>query len=304
MGRGILRRVTTQQPGDPFLDWDITCYSRDETKQDEARQRWPNARYILGDVRDVELLTAAAIGHDAIIHAAAMKYIPEAELNAAECLSVNVGGAQAVVRAARAAGVAKVVGISTDKAVQPVNVYGCSKMAMERLFAESSGAATSFFCVRYGNVIGSTGSVIPFFQKQAEQFGKVTLTDPNMTRFWMGVDEAIDLIALALAGKLQAGAIAIPEVQAMKMADVVVAAVGSEVPVEIIGVRPGEKLHERLIHNEEFVRVIRKGDWFELLPPGTEGAEEPSTIISNNPHHWMTIERMRELIEDAEELQL
>jgi UDP-N-acetylglucosamine 4,6-dehydratase len=300
LGRGILRRV---QRGN--LDWEITCYSRDETKQDEARQQWPQARFILGDVRDTELLTAAAMGHDAVIHAAALKYIDKAELNAAECLSVNVGGAQAVVRAARAAGVAKVVGISTDKAVQPVNVYGCSKMAMERLFAESSGATSSFFCVRYGNVIGSTGSVIPFFQQQAEKLGKVTLTDPNMTRFWMGVDEAIDLIALVLAGKLQPGSIAIPEVQAMKMDDVVKAAVGENAPVEIIGTRPGEKMHERLLHFEESVRVLRQQGWLELLPPGIIlGATKPSTIVSNNPHHWMTVDRMRELIEDAKELQL
>lgn len=299
LGRGILRRV---QRGD--LDWDITVYSRDETKQDEARQRWPDARYILGDVRDAELLTAAAAGHDAIVHAAALKYIPEAELNASECLAVNVGGAQAVVRAARAAGVKRVVGISTDKAVQPVNVYGCSKMAMERLFAESSVTGTAFFCVRYGNVIGSTGSVIPFFQRQAKELGKVTLTDPNMTRFWMGVDEAIDLIGLALAGELQPGSLAIPEVQAMKMSDVVKAVVGEDVPVEIIGMRPGEKLHERLLHNEESVRVAWHKGWIELLPPGSPGDQDATTIVSSNPHHWMAVEQMRELIEDAKELQL
>lgn len=298
LGRGILRQVEVGK-----LPWEVTVFSRDETKQDLVRQRYPNTRFVLGDIRDVELLAATAVGHDAIVTAAAMKYIPEAELNASECLSVNIGGAQAVVRAARMARVPRVVGISTDKAVQPVNVYGCSKMAMERLFSEASAFDTTFTCVRYGNVIGSTGSVIPFFQKQAYDLGKVTLTDPNMTRFWMGVDEAIDLIAIALGHeKVVPGAIIIPEVRAMKMVDVVEAAVG-ETEIEIIGMRPGEKMHERLLHNEESVRVIDwKEGWLSLLPPGAKPGTEPFTITSQNPHHWMTPVEMHELIEDAKEL--
>ena len=298
LGRGILRRVMRD------LDWEITVYSRDETKQDLVRRIWPEARYILGDVRDYDLLTAAAIGHDAIIHAAAMKYIPEAELNATECVNVNIGGAQAVVRAARTAGISKVVGISTDKAVQPVNVYGCSKMAMERIYSESSGPHTSFYCVRYGNVIGSTGSVIPFFQRQAKELGHITLTDPNMTRFWMGVDEAIDLVRIPLeSGTISAGSIAIPEVTAMNMADVAAAA-APDIEQQIIGFRPGEKMHERLLHHEESVRVKRWQDWVELLPPGTLATQEPFTLSSSSPHHWMSVDRMQGLIADAKELEL
>lgn len=299
LGRGILRYI-----GKNDLDWEITCYSRDETKQDEARQRWPKVRFVLGDVRDTDLLTAAAIGHDAIIHAAALKYIPEAELNATECCNVNIGGAQSVVRAARFAGVPTVVGISTDKAVQPVNIYGCSKMAMERIFAESSGPANSFYCVRYGNVIGSTGSVIPFFQRQAKELGHITITDLNMTRFWMGVDEAIELIMIALRGDVSPGSIIIPEVQAMKMVDVA-EAVAPGIEVKIIGIRPGEKMHEKLLHHEESVRVNRYAGWIELFPPGRSTAGlDPFTLVSNNPHHWMSVDKMHDLIEDAKELQL
>ncbi|GAG09201.1 unnamed protein product, partial [marine sediment metagenome] len=188
LGRGILRRV--ERGG---LDWEITVYSRDETKQDECRRRYPFARHVLGDVKDADRLRVAMMGHDVVIHAAAMKYIPEAEVNASECVSVNVGGTQAMMRAADAAAVHRVVGISTDKAVQPVNVYGCSKMAMERLFADTAQfeGGPDFVCVRYGNVVGSTGSVIPLFRRQVEELGRVRITNPDMTRFWMSVDEAI-----------------------------------------------------------------------------------------------------------------
>lgn len=295
-GRGVLRQVHAGK-----LDWRVTVYSRDETKQDECRRRYPQARYVLGDIRDLDRLTATAVGHDAIVHAGAMKYIPEAEMNAQECLQVNVWGSQNVVRAALAAGVTRVVGISTDKAVQPVNVYGCSKMAMERLFAEASrmDGSTWFTCVRYGNVVGSTGSVIPLFQRQYKDTGRVQLTDPNMTRFWMGIDQAIELVQLALQSQ-RPGSIYIPTVWAMRMSEVVLAAVG-EVPVDIIGLRPGEKRHESLVHYEESVRVIRHGDCMELVPPGTVGDMTAGafTLSSQNPHHWMSAEKMKELIEDA-----
>lgn len=298
LGRAILRRIAK---GD--LDWEPTIYSRDETKQDECRRKYPNARYILGDVRDIDRLTATMVGHDFVIHAAALKYIPEAELNAAECFSVNIDGARNVVHAALQAGVKRVVGISTDKAVQPVNAYGCSKMAMERLFAESSRSGTVFACVRYGNVVGSTGSVIPMFQRQAAEEGRVKVTDPKMTRFWMGVDAAIDLVLIALVA--QPGAVVVPLVTAMELGQVAAASVGANedtpvYPIEIIGERPGEKKHECLLHYEESVRVVKHVLHFELLPPGqrVEGLE-PHTIASHNPHFWMTIEEMRKLIEDA-----
>jgi UDP-N-acetylglucosamine 4,6-dehydratase len=300
LGRGILRRI--ERGG---LDWEATIYSRDETKQDECQRRYPFARYVLGDVRDADRLRTAMMGHDIVIHAGALKYIPEAEMNAAECVSVNVGGTGAVMRAATEAGIKRVVGISTDKAVQPVNVYGCSKMAMERLFADTAQfqGGPDFVCVRYGNVVGSTGSVIPLFRRQYGELGLVRITNPNMTRFWMSVDEAIDLIVLALERGLP-GAIVVPPARAMKIADVARAATVDDVKVEVVGERPGEKLHELLIHYEESVRALTMEApfHFQLLPPGVKHAPEAFTLASHTPNDWMSIEDMREFVADAEEV--
>ncbi|HLE04567.1 MAG TPA: polysaccharide biosynthesis protein [Anaerolineales bacterium] len=300
LGRGILRQVQRGQ-----LSWEVTVYSRDETKQDECRRRYPFARYVLGDVRDTERLTAALAAQEAVVHAAAMKYIPEAELNAEECVRVNIGGAESVIRAVRSNGwYAKVVGISTDKAVQPVNVYGATKMVMERLFADTAQLGDiRFCCVRYGNVVGSTGSVIPLFQRQYAEEGRVKITNPNMTRFWMSVDEAVGLVATALE-QGSPGGVLVPFARAMKIEDVAKAATEDGVEVEIIGERPGEKLHEMLLHYEESVRVraVEKDRYFELLPPGSAFGESPFTLASHTPHHWMSVAEMRELIRDAREI--
>lgn len=300
LGQGILRHVKRGN-----LNWEITVFSRDEGKQDDCRRRYSFAHYVLGDVRDVDRLRTAMMGHDIVIHAGALKYIPEAEKNASECVSVNVGGTQAVMRAAEAAGIKRVVGISTDKAVQPVNVYGCSKMAMERLFADTAQfqGGPEFVCVRYGNVVGSTGSVIPLFKRQYEEMGLVRITNPDMTRFWMSVDEAIGLIVLALERGLS-GAIIVPPARAMKLVDVAHAATVDDVEVDVIGERPGEKLHELLIHYEESVRALTMDDpfHFQLLPPGNEKGEAPFTLASHSPNIWMTVATMRELIVDAQEV--
>lgn len=298
LGRGLLRRVASRD-----LDWEVVVYSRDETKQDECRRRYPFARYVLGDVRDVDRLRTAMMGHDIVVHTAAIKYIPEAELNAAECVSVNVGGTQAVIRAADAAGIQRVVGISTDKCVQPVNIYGCSKMAMERLFADTAQfeGGPDFVCVRYGNVVGSTGSVIPMFKRQFLEAGKVKITNPDMTRFWMSIDEAVDVIVLGLT-KAGPGSVVVPVARAMKIIDVARAATRDDVEVEIIGVRPGEKEHEMLIHYEESVRTLlhREPFFYELLPPGNRVGEAAFTVASHSPNDWLGVETMRELIADAE----
>jgi len=285
------------------LDWDITVYSRDETLQELAQRCYPFARYILGDVRDFERLRVAMAGHDWVIHAAAIKYIPEAELNACECVAVNVVGAQNVMAAARNAGVQRVVGISTDKAVQPVNVYGMTKAVMERMFQEEQQyhQNPAFTCVRYGNVVGSTGSVIPLFRKQYEEMGKVRVTDPNMTRFWMGVDEAIDFIRIALT-EVNSGSIVIPSARAMTLPDVAKAATKDDVEIEIIGERPGEKKHELLVHYEESVRVRRHSGFLELRPPGSPATEEAFTVASHTPKYFMEPQEMRDLIRDAEEV--
>lgn len=296
LGRAIMRRARRES-----WDWQITCYSRDETKQDECRQRFPEARYLLGDVRDRDRLEAAMLGHDVVIHAAAMKYIPEAEMNPAECFSVNVDGARSVIRAAVMAGVTRVVGLSTDKACRPINSYGASKLMLERLFAEAAKrSGTTFTTVRYGNVVGSTGSVIPLFQRQLAELGRVRLTDPHMTRFWMSPDEAIDTVLFALEPQRVPGSVTVPRPQAMSMGTLAKTLAGEA--VEIIGVRPGEKEHEELIHWQESTRVLNHaGRFYELLPvAGAVNGGEPFTMSSHSPFGgFVTPERMLAMIEDA-----
>jgi len=298
LGKAILRQV---ERGD--LDWGVTVYSRDETLQEQARKRYPFARYILGDVRDLPRMRVAMDGHELVVHAAAVKYIPEAEFNAAECISVNVNGSSNVMEAARCCGVKRVVGISTDKAVQPVNTYGMTKAIMERLFQEEQQyhKEPEFVCVRYGNIVGSTGSVIPLFRKQEKEFGKVKITNPHMTRFWMGVDEAIAVIVRALTN-LDSGSILIPPARAANLLDTARAATYKDVAVEVIGERPGEKRHELLLHHEESVRTRRHGTFVELLPPGSPATEEAFTIASHTPRYMISVVELRELIEDAEKV--
>ncbi len=312
LGRAILRQV---KRGD--LDWDVTVYSRDEAIQEACRKKYPDFRYILGDVRDFYRLCAAMADYEWVVHAAALKYIPEAEMNATECISVNVDGSRNVLAAARQNGVERVVGVSTDKAVQPVNIYGMTKAVMERLFSEQQQhyQAPACVCVRYGNVIGSTGSVLPIFRQQEKDLGKVRITDPLMTRFWMGVDEAIEIIETALTPPdahdelllgipgVASGSIVIPPVRAMTLLDSAKAATREDIEVEVIGTRPGEKQHESLLHEQESVRTEAHDDLFlELLPPGTPAQAAPFTISSDSPQHLMSPVEMRELIADAEEV--
>lgn len=303
LGRAILRQV---KRGD--LNWDVTVYSRDEAIQKECWMKYPDFHYILGDVRDFDRLGMAMAGQEWVIHAAALKYIPEAELNATECVSVNVDGSRNVLTAARRNDVERVVGVSTDKAVQPVNIYGMTKAMMERLFSEQQQhyQVPACVCVRYGNVIGSTGSVLPIFRQQEKDLGKVRITDPTMTRFWMGVDEAISIIETALAppdDMLASGSSIIPPVRAMTLLDSARAATREDIEVEVIGTRPGEKQHESLLHEQESVRTRAHDDLFlELLPPGTPAEAAPFSITSDRPQHLMSPVEMRELIADAEEV--
>ena len=296
LARGLYRRARRE-------NWDaaFTCYSRHEEAQDALRRRFPEVRSVVGDVRDVERLTSAMVGHDAVIHAGALKRIPECELSAYETVQTNIMGSLSVLRAAGRALVRQVVGISTDKAASPVNIYGMSKAVMERLFAEASTDRTIFTCVRYGNVVGSTGSGIPLFPQQLADLGRVRVTNPAMTRFWLGIDEAIDLVLLALT-KAQPGSVVVPLARAMTVLDVARAATRDDVEVEVIGQRPGEKEHELLLHYEESVRARKHKDWFELLPPGAKGGADAFTIASHSPHRRMSVTEMRWLIADAAEV--
>lgn len=290
LGRGILRRFAGT--------WDITVYSRDEYKQFQCKQRWPDVDYTLGDVLNVDRL-ANVIGRtkpDLVIHTAAVKFIPEAELNVNECIDVNVLGTRNVLQACGYAGTEKVVVVSTDKACQPLNVYGASKMLAERMvgeFARYYKDSVQYTACRYGNVIGSTGSVIPLFAQQAETLGEITVTDPDMTRYWITVDQAVDLILAAM--QADSGDVVIPRPAAMRIGDI---AGLFGVPVKVVGLRPGEKMHEQLLHQQESVRAEFDGVNYRLHMDGVYS--EPFVLSSGSPQVWMQPKDMMKAIMDAE----
>jgi len=252
LGRALLRTLAKQYP-----DVRCTIFSRDHGKHSHCQREFPQHRYIIGDVRDHNSIELAMAGHDTVVHAAAFKYVPEGEVNVAECHEINVMGSLNVARAAIRNGVERVVGISTDKACQPINVYGMTKLMMERLFQEADAkSSTQFNLVRYGNVVSSTGSAIPIFRRQARESKRVLITNPNMTRFWLSVNEGVELIMMAL--QENGGTILIPRLPSLNMMAVAKAAASLELngnidgmEFETIGTRFGEKLHEDLLGEVE-----------------------------------------------------
>lgn len=271
LGRAILRRAN---PDDEY-----TIYSRDEVKQSQMRAKYPQYKYILGDVRDERWLTISMRGHDLVIHTAAYKQVPQAELNAAECMDINVLGSRAVARAAVAIGVERVIGISTDKACAPMSTYGASKMLMERIFAQASTwGNTEFVCVRYGNVMGSRGSVVPMFKEQIKKQRRLTITDKNMTRFWLTLENAVNLVKKACT--IQSNGIVIvpklPSCTMKSLADTLIKMHRDsyydtpDVSIEIIGRRPGERVHERLLHSGEASNAIERDGHFYISPTFTK----------------------------------
>ncbi len=316
-GAGFLARAIYARARTDGWDVRFTALSRDDAKHAALQARFPEVRSVLCDIAcgDELLLATAFTGHDVVIHAAASKYVDRAELNAWDTVSTNVYGSQAVAEAAIRTGVQRVVGISTDKACEPVNVYGLTKATMERMFQEADRLSeTRFTVVRYGNVVGSTGSVVPLFRQQLEETGRVKITNPKMTRFWMGVDEAVDLIVDALSDDAPAGHVLIPSPRALPLGDLVRIAIGVEpgapLPeneVELVGERPGEKRHEKLVHRQESVRATEAAarysgrPWlFALAPPGGYDEGEPFELVSDTPlRGMMPLDEMVLLMEQA-----
>ena len=220
-GAGYLGKAIMRYGHHYWPDPHYTVYSRDQAKHAAAKRVFPDATYILGDILDLTLLTESMRDHDIVIHAAAMKYVPQAELNPWHASEINVNGSRNVVTAACASDVLQVVGISTDNACSPVNVYGMTKLVMERLFVQAdSWGATEFNVVRYGNVIASTGSVIPIFRQQIRSDREVRITDPAMTRFWMTIQNAVKLIAEAV-GNIDHGIVVISRCPATSIREVI-----------------------------------------------------------------------------------
>jgi UDP-N-acetylglucosamine 4,6-dehydratase/5-epimerase len=250
----------------------IIIYSRDEKKQWEMHQRFPDFDYVIGDVRDPDRLSEAMRGVDLVFHAAALKQVPSCEAYPYEAFQTNTVGSHNVCEAALRAGVQTLVALSTDKAVKPVNAMGMSKAMMEKIVCSKNQASlpTRFCCVRYGNVMGSRGSVIPLFRKQIDAGGPVTLTVGHMTRFLMTLDESVDLVVHAMT-HAEGGEIFVRKAPAATVSDLARALIekyaeGTDIPVRAIGIRPGEKVDEVLVNEYEIQRALETDDYFTIYP--------------------------------------
>jgi len=285
-GKSILVTGGTGSFGGKFAEIILAEYqpkkliilSRDELKQHEMRQRLPDGpdspvRYFIGDVRDRDRLYRAFHGVDIVVHAAALKQVPACEYNPFEAVQTNIIGGKNVIDAAIDCGVKRVLAISTDKAVNPVNLYGATKLCAEKLFVGGHAYAghreTRFSCARYGNVVGSRGSVIPIFLEQKRK-GKLTITDSKMTRFWITLEQGVRFVIQCIE-QMHGGEIFIPKIPSMSMM-ALAKALAPDCGVEFIGIRPGEKLHEVLVSEEEARYVLELKDRFVLLPLDTEQA--------------------------------
>ncbi|MFL9597882.1 UDP-N-acetylglucosamine 4,6-dehydratase (inverting) [Aeromonas veronii] len=249
----------------------LVVYSRDELKQFEMQQCFnhPCMRYFIGDVRDAERLDMAMRDVDFVVHAAALKQVPAAEYNPMECIKTNVGGAENVIKAALNNGVQKVIALSTDKAANPINLYGATKLCSDKLFVAANNMAgknpTIFSVVRYGNVVGSRGSVVPFFDNLIKS-GASTLpiTHPEMTRFWLTLQQGVDFV-LSNFQRMRGGELFVPKIPSVKITDLA-AAMAPTLKQEIIGIRPGEKLHEVMCPADDSFHTYEFNDYYVIAP--------------------------------------
>lgn len=290
----------------------LRIYSRDELKQSLLREKYTSnldiLRFFIGDVRDAQRLKRAAEGVDFIIHAAALKQVPSSEYNPFEAIKTNILGTQNVIEAAIDCNVPKTIFISTDKAVNPVNLYGATKLCAEKIVIQGNsyagGRNVRFSVVRYGNVMGSRGSVIPLFKKQSKT-GEVTLTDRKMTRFWLKIDEGVRFVISALE-IMNGGEIFVPKIPSMKISDLALA-LAPKAKVKIVGIRPGEKIHETLLTNYESSHT-KEFDKFFVIEPEFEswdtqhvagGKKLPKKFVysSDKNKFWLTRRQLLKMIE-------
>jgi UDP-N-acetylglucosamine 4,6-dehydratase len=273
-GTGSFGRAFVAEVCRLFKPRKLIIFSRDELKQYEMAQafpveRWPFMRYFIGDVRDAERLRMAMRGVDYVIHAAALKHVPIAEYNPFECIKTNVMGAENVVNAAIAANVTRVVALSTDKAANPINLYGASKLASDKIFvaaqAMAGEAGPRFSVVRYGNVVGSRGSVAPFFQKLVEEGAtELPITDERMTRFWITLAQGVNFVLSSLE-LMSGGEIFVPKIPSMLTTELA-RAIAPDLPHKIVGIRPGEKLHEIMVPEDDARSTVELEDRYVILP--------------------------------------
>lgn len=310
-GRKFCRMVLDKYPGINKL----IVYSRDELKQLEMAEQFghhPALHFLLGDVRDMERLSRALDGVDYVIHAAALKQVPASEYNPMETIKTNVGGAGNLINASIDRGVKKVIALSTDKACNPINLYGATKLCSDKLFTAGNhlacmaGKPTRFSLVRYGNVIGSRGSVIPHFLK-ARETGKLTVTDPAMTRFWITLEQGVNFV-LASLNRMQGGEIFVPKIPSMNIMDLA-QAIAPDCTIRFIGIRPGEKLHESMISVDDARNTCEYDEYYVIQPDfywwdknthqeETRGKPVPPgfTYCSNTNSQKLSIEELHKLI--------
>ncbi|MBC8506387.1 MAG: UDP-N-acetylglucosamine 4,6-dehydratase (inverting) [Chloroflexi bacterium] len=293
----------------------VIIYSRDELKQHEMRQAGFNSpllRYFIGDIRDRERLNRALHGVDIVVHSAALKQVGACEYNPQEAIKTNINGTSNVIEAAIDMGVKRVLALSTDKAVNPINLYGATKLVAEKLIVQSNAYAgsgvTRLSCVRYGNVVGSRGSVVPVFLEQRKK-GKITITDERMTRFWITLEQGVQFVMDCIE-QMQGGEVFVPKIPSMIIPDLA-KAVAPEAKVDIVGIRPGEKLHEVLISEDE-ARTTVELDGFYVVQPaealwfGHTWEQRGSKLrddyryASDNNTEWLSIEDLKKIVAPIE----
>lgn len=313
LGKALTKYILTIHPNVKRL----VIYSRDEQKQFQMAQEYssneyPQIRYFIGDVRDKERLIRAFQGVDYIIHAAAMKHVHIAEYNPDECIKTNVGGAENVIKACLSTNVSRVVALSTDKACAPINLYGATKLTSDKLFIAANNIKGSrdlrFSVVRYGNVMGSNGSVIPFFIKKKTE-GFLPITDPNMTRFNISLNDGVEMVMHALE-HAWGGELFVPKIPSYRITDVA-EAIGPECEKPIVGIRPGEKIHEEMITASDSFFTYDLGKYYAILPSShnwklddyikhfnAKKVAHGFSYDSGNNTKWETVESMRKLIKE------
>ncbi len=293
----------------------VIVYSRDELKQHEMRTTGyqdENLRYFIGDVRDLDRMRRAFEGVDIVIHAAALKQVPACEYNPMEAIKTNILGSSNVIDAALDAGVERVVALSTDKAVNPINLYGATKLAAEKLFIQSNsyagGRKTRFACVRYGNVVGSRGSVVPVFLRQRDS-GEVSITDERMTRFWISLEQGVRFV-IRCVEQMHGGEVFVPKIASMSIIDLA-KSIAPEAKINVVGIRPGEKLHEVLISEDEARTTVELEDMFVVQPAEAlwfgRDWEKIGKVIegeyryaSNTNDQWLTVDQISAIIAPIE----
>ncbi len=315
-GTGSFGKKCTKTILEKYKPKKLIIFSRDELKQYEMAQtfsdkKYPSIRYFIGDVRDKERLNRAFHGVDYVIHAAALKQVPAAEYNPFEAVKTNIIGAQNIINVAIDQGVKRVIALSTDKAANPINLYGATKLCSDKLFIAGNSYVgedhTTFCVVRYGNVVGSRGSVIPFFLKQKET-GVLPITDPNMTRFWITLEKGVEFVLECLE-RMVGGELFVPKIPSMNIMDLV-KVVAPDCKTKVVGIRPGEKLHEIMVPGDDARNTIEFEDYYLIKPDfaffelrfndNNGGKPVPGNFEYNSGTNswWLTVEELKEILKN------